>query len=222
MNIIPRQTPVCLGGTRGGFSNEMYDVHSRKTMKIKHIILISLIIIWCLSWSISINAAKYNPIVEQAQKKLTELGYDPGPIDGRMGKKTVAALKSFQQDNALQITGKLDDLTKKKLEIADVTILPNPGNLTSFTDAVPGDTMLFKVTGKTSGGSVWGTDVYTTDSALALVVVHAGVLKEGEEGIVKVTFAPGQSEYEGSSRNGVTSSSWESYEISYKVEAENH
>lgn len=188
-------------------------------MKTKQMIMLSLIVVWCLSWAGQTFAAEYDPLVKKAQQKLTELGYDPGPADGKIGKKTVAAIKSFQQDNALQVTGELNDLTQKKLGIAEeTTILPNPGSLTGFKDAAPGDIMLFRVTGKASGGSVWGTDRYTTDSALAVVAVHAGVLKEGETGIVKVTFAPGQSEYKGSSRNGATSSSWGSYGISYKVE----
>jgi hypothetical protein len=50
-----------------------------------------------------------------------------------------------------------------------------------------------------------------------MVAVHAGVLKDGEAGIVKVTFAPGQSSYAGSDKNGVKSSSWGSYDLSYKV-----
>jgi hypothetical protein len=97
-------------------------------------------------------------------------------------------------------------------------ILPDPGNLKKFTNAAPGDVMFFRVKGKISGGSLWGTDVYTTDSALALAAVHAGALGNGKEGVVKVTFMPGQAKYEGATRNGVSSSSWGSYDISYKVE----
>lgn len=189
-------------------------------MQVTRILIVSVFVICCLSWSISGIAAEYDPLVEQAQKKLTELGYDPGPIDGKMGKKTAAAIKSFQQENALQATGELNELTKKKLDIGqEMSVLPNPGNLTGFADAAPGDTMLFRVTGKTSGGSVWGTDLYTTDSSLAVAAVHASVLSEGEEGIVKVVFAPGQDEYEGTPRNGVTTASWGSYDLSYRVEA---
>lgn len=188
-------------------------------MSTKYVSSMILIILYSLSWSMSSIAAEYDPIVEQAQKRLTELGYTPGPADGKMGKKTMTAIKSFQKDNALQETGELNEVTKKKLGISETEILSNPGNLTSFTDAKPGDTMQFRVTGKSRGGSVWGTDLYTTDSALAVVAVHAGVLEDGETGIVKVTFAPGQDTYEGTSKNGVTTSSWGSYQISYKVEA---
>lgn len=49
------------------------------------------------------------------QKKLTELGYNPGPVDGIWGRKTEDVLKKFQQDNGLSVTGKLDEETKEKL-----------------------------------------------------------------------------------------------------------
>lgn len=94
---------------------------------------------------------------------------------------------------------------------------PNPGNLEDYKDKV-GQSFVFEVTGQTSGG-VYGTDKYTTDSALAVTAVHAGILKVGETAKVKVTILPGESSYVGTARNGVTTSAWESYPCSYKVEA---
>lgn len=52
---------------------------------------------------------------KQVQLRLLELGYQPGPADGKMGKKTVEALKKFQRDNKLAITGKPDSDTVVKL-----------------------------------------------------------------------------------------------------------
>jgi hypothetical protein len=51
-----------------------------------------------------------------------------------------------------------------------------------------------------------------------MAAVHAGVLKPGQESIVKVIFAPGQTSYSGSDQNGVRSSPWGAYQLSYKVE----
>lgn len=96
--------------------------------------------------------------------------------------------------------------------------LPNPGTLQKVPNAAPGAVMLFQVTGALSGGSVWGTKMYTTDSNLAMAVVHAGVLKPGQSGVVKVTFYPGQKSYVGSVRNGVASSNWGSFGLSFTVE----
>lgn len=49
------------------------------------------------------------------QNALIGRGYTPGAPDGIYGKKTKAALEHFQEDNGLQITGKVDANTKKLL-----------------------------------------------------------------------------------------------------------
>lgn len=51
----------------------------------------------------------------KVQKRLLELGYDPGVADGIMGAKTKDAIKSFQRDNSLEVTGIIDEKTKEKL-----------------------------------------------------------------------------------------------------------
>ena len=51
----------------------------------------------------------------QAQKKLKELGYDSGQLDGIWGKKTENAIKKFQSDNSLSMTGRIDSENKNKL-----------------------------------------------------------------------------------------------------------
>lgn len=83
--------------------------------KTTYLVLISLIIFSSIGWSLRVIAATYDPMVEKAQKQLTELGYEPGPIDGKMGKKTENAIKSFQRDNNLEISGTLDEKTLQKL-----------------------------------------------------------------------------------------------------------
>jgi peptidoglycan hydrolase-like protein with peptidoglycan-binding domain len=49
------------------------------------------------------------------QEALKDKGNDPGPIDGRIGPKTRAALKAFQESNGLKPTGQLDNQTAEKL-----------------------------------------------------------------------------------------------------------
>jgi len=44
-----------------------------------------------------------------AQKLLTELGYDPGPIDGQYGHRTADAVKAFQQAAGLTQDGWIDE-----------------------------------------------------------------------------------------------------------------
>ena len=41
------------------------------------------------------------------QKSLLNLGYDPGGADGAMGKRTAAAIRRYEKDNGLRVTGKV-------------------------------------------------------------------------------------------------------------------
>jgi len=81
-----------------------------------------------------------------------------------------------------------------------------PGELRTLERKV-GQTFLFQVAGETHG-PLWGTDVYTSDSDLGTACVHAGVLRPGEEGAVKVTVVKPPPTFKGSPRHGVTSSDW--------------
>jgi lipid-binding SYLF domain-containing protein/osmotically-inducible protein OsmY len=53
--------------------------------------------------------------VKQSQEALRDKGYDPGPIDGVLGPRTRAALRSYQQAENLAVTGRLDPETTAKL-----------------------------------------------------------------------------------------------------------
>jgi hypothetical protein len=52
---------------------------------------------------------------------------------------------------------------------------------------------------------------------LAGAAVHAGVLRNQQAGIVKVTLLPGQENYQGTDRNGVVSQSWQSFPMSFTI-----
>lgn len=53
--------------------------------------------------------------VRAAQEALRHKGFDPGPTDGVMGPRTMAALSDFQRANGLPVTGKLDARTASEL-----------------------------------------------------------------------------------------------------------
>jgi localization factor PodJL len=59
----------------------------------------------------------------EVQEALKAKGNDPGPIDGRMGPKTRAALKAFQETNGLKATGQLDNETAEKLGVGKTTAM---------------------------------------------------------------------------------------------------
>jgi len=57
------------------------------------------------------------PILYRAQARLARLGYYPGPIDGDFGPMTSRALRSYQADYGLPITGRLDYRTRSSLGV---------------------------------------------------------------------------------------------------------
>jgi hypothetical protein len=53
--------------------------------------------------------------ISGVQKRLNNLGYDCGEVDGELSETTVAALKAFQQEAGLEPTGEADTATQEKL-----------------------------------------------------------------------------------------------------------
>jgi hypothetical protein len=70
--------------------------------------------------------------------------------------------------------------------------------------------------GAAEGGPVWGSEVFTADSQLCRAAQHAGSIS-GEGGLIRIDARPGQDKYLGSTRNGVASSDWASYDRSFVV-----
>jgi len=66
-------------------------------------------------------------------------------------------------------------------------------------------------------GTIWGTDIYTTDSQLAMAAVHAGAIKAGETGIVRVKIVRAPPIFTASRRNGVLSQPFGRYPAAYQV-----
>jgi cysteine-rich repeat protein len=91
---------------------------------------------------------------------------------------------------------------------------PCPGNLTSYRGRNGTEVSCHCSSSATAGGTVWGTDMYTDDSALCRAAVHAGEVPLAG-GIVRAVIAAGVSSYSGSTRNGVTSLSYGTWPGSY-------
>lgn len=56
-----------------------------------------------------------DPDVAQIQTALRKAGYDPGPVDGKIGDRTKQALQKFQKDNGLEPDGVAGPRTRAKL-----------------------------------------------------------------------------------------------------------
>lgn len=110
---------------------------------------------------------------------------------------------------------------EQKLKTSDVTVmqfgklvavaaarndnieLVDANTLTQIAIPRVGQTVGVRVTG-VANGAVWGSGPYTSDSTLGMAAVHAGVLKVGETGVVRIHFVPSPPAYTGTTENGVT------------------
>jgi len=97
--------------------------------------------------------------VRRLQEVLTQLGYNPGPIDGITGEATIAAVTAFQADNGLNPDGLAGKATRASLK-AHHNDEPVSGGTTTTTTAPPA-----------------GSDDTTAGAADA-----GGILREGSRG----------------------------------------
>ena len=66
---------------------------------------------------IVLRIGSLDPITETSgiQSRLSNLGYNPGPVDEDLGPRTREAMRNFQEQYGLDVTGEPDDATCNKL-----------------------------------------------------------------------------------------------------------
>ena len=87
---------------------------------IKRVFCFLLVLILCMfTLNISANMVVYADVTrtQEIQRKLTEYGYYNGEINGYFDDATVGAIKRFQSDNGLNVTGAVDGVTASALGI---------------------------------------------------------------------------------------------------------
>jgi photosystem II stability/assembly factor-like uncharacterized protein len=62
--------------------------------------------------------ARPNDTTRQVQQALNAAGYNVGVADGHAGKQTLAAIKKYQTDRHLPVSGKIDNITLKSLGLS--------------------------------------------------------------------------------------------------------
>ncbi|MCA9521996.1 MAG: hypothetical protein KC609_13530 [Myxococcales bacterium] len=98
---------------------------------------------------------------------------------------------------------------------------PGPGvvtihwgsNATAYRSMM-GQTFRFYCPGGGSPRTIYGTDIYTTDSSICTAAVHAGRISWGG-GTVRIMITSGQPYYAGTFRHGVSSRRWNRYGWSF-------
>jgi Putative peptidoglycan binding domain len=82
--------------------------------------------------------------VRQAQERLKEAGFNPGPVDGQLGAQTKDAIKDYQKTHGLPQTGELDEPTRDLLMAQTTPDAPermNPPRGSTYEQTRPGDPM---------------------------------------------------------------------------------
>jgi len=83
----------------------------RGIMSIRKILLAIVVTITCLGSS-GIIYAEYedsSTMIKFVQELLNEFGYDCGTADGIVGEKTRDAIRRYEQDNGMSVTGSVND-----------------------------------------------------------------------------------------------------------------
>jgi hypothetical protein len=170
-------------------------------------------------------AARMEDILDKVRSKLPDDQSEPrkwdvihtphSRISGRLDVNSLKAESPQFGEVNLRLADVRDMYFPGEVEASDLSKLEvAPPNLYDKANQI-GKTFTFKVTG--AAGSVYGTDVYTLDSSLAAAAVHAGVVKMGATGILRVRIIESPEAFVSSTRNGITSSAWGRYSAAYKV-----
>lgn len=93
-------------------------------------------------------------------------------------------------------------------------------NATSLNGA-DGQTLTLSCSPGGTTHSVWGSDIYTSDSSICTAAVHSGLISFDRGGTVTVELRAGRSLYGASIRNGVTTSAYGPYQHSFVFKTAN-
>jgi LCCL domain len=122
------------------------------------------------------------------------------------------------------LDGKPVDLARRELSLVVHGGSADPGEKVEVVTSIQNlwathlnKIVAIEVTAGNVGGSVWGSNPYTTDTYLGAAVIHAGVMKAGETGYVKLKILPDPGSYTGSTANGITSSNYGPWQGCYEV-----
>jgi hypothetical protein len=172
------------------------------------------------------NAEQLDDVIDKVRESLPQKQWEPRQWDivhtahsriaGHVDVKTVQAESSQFGKVELKLAGVRDLYFPGQIEEGDFSKVEQaPYNLSDKAGQV-GKSFAFRVTGNASG-FIYGTDTYTLDSNLATAAVHAGVVKNGATGLVRVKIVESPETFVSSTRNGVTSTAWGRYPAAYRI-----
>ncbi|MHB8872709.1 MAG: peptidoglycan-binding protein [Myxococcaceae bacterium] len=112
--------------------------------------------------------------VSQLQQKLKNAGFNPGPVDGDFGPKTLAAVKAFQRSKGIGVDGIVGPITWGKLGVSGSSgPAPAPGGGSHVSGYVNGVARNITVSGIPNGKTM------RTDAAAAYNRMYAAARRDG-------------------------------------------
>lgn len=133
--------------------------------------------------------------------------------------EAVQRLRALQDDYTRRAD--LDGALAVRVAIYELLQIRDDPGVLHLDAADIGRRLTFLVTGKRAS-NIWGSDVYTGDSHLGGVCVHAGLLEPGERGVVTVDVLAGRQRYASTTRHGITSQSYGPWSVSFEVRRDRH
>jgi hypothetical protein len=85
-----------------------------------------------------------------------------------------------------------------------------------------GETLTLACSPGGAAHSVWGSDIYTSDSSICTAGVHSGLITYEQGGAVTIELRAGRDIYGSSERNGVTTSTYGPYQHSFVFKTPNN
>lgn len=154
--------------------------------------------------------AEVAAVQTEAAKELSPLLRD---LFHQLKAMQAAFMKDGKLDEALAVRNRLRGLRSDLFGVK-----PDPGNMTEYGSADFSKALVFEVVGS-ADGNIWGTDLYTGDSRLAVAAVHSGAVRVGERALVRVTLSSGSERtFDGTERYGIRSLDYGNYSLAFRVE----
>jgi hypothetical protein len=145
-------------------------------------------------------------------------GIDETKFSGAIHKRNDATsnwtANTYKALNGLGRVTLSDQLDTAKVYSSAIQLATGTIDMQAFTTADIGKVYKLTTTGTTGYG--WGTDIYTNDSYIPAMAVHAGVLAIGQTKEIYIKVVEGQNDYPSSTRNGITTSYWGAWGLSYQ------
>lgn len=128
---------------------------------------IAVVLVLTLLPAVALPAAGFDQTVQDIQQALTDLGYDPGPVDGEMGSKTRTAIEQMQASEGLSITSDMDAVLSQVRDLETA--------LAAGTRTLPVKVNIQRASGFVTAASADFSLYVSTNS-------HAALIQDGESG----------------------------------------